>query len=58
MDPLAALGLRANILFFVQVAEKLVGTAKDIRHSVEGATTDNIDLENVTRALRNHHMRI
>ena len=58
MDPLTAVGLGANILQFIQVAAKLVGTAKDIHQSVEGATSDNVDLETVTKTLKRRYQRL
>jgi parvulin-like peptidyl-prolyl isomerase len=58
MDPLTAVGLGANILQFVQIAAKLVGAAKDIHHSVEGATAENVDLETVTETIQSRYERL
>ncbi|ORY09085.1 hypothetical protein BCR34DRAFT_603106 [Clohesyomyces aquaticus] len=47
MDPLTAVGLAANVLQFVQFAGSLIATGNEIFHSAQGATADNLILDNI-----------
>jgi hypothetical protein len=51
MDPLAALGLAANILQFFEFAGKLLQETKEIFHSAKGATVENVELQDVAGKL-------
>lgn len=52
MDPLSAIGLVANVLSFVDFGLKLLGKAREIARSAEGAPTNHLDLELVTKDLQ------
>ena len=48
LDPIAALGLAANIVQFVDFSWKLINDAKDLYESNNGASADNDVLQSVT----------
>ncbi|KAI4676950.1 uncharacterized protein J4E84_009250 [Alternaria hordeiaustralica] len=52
MEALTAIGLIANIVQFVDLGAKLVGSAKEMRDSASGMTLENKSLEDVTIEMR------
>ncbi|KAF5489811.1 hypothetical protein CGCS363_v011736 [Colletotrichum siamense] len=54
MDPLTALGLVANIVPFIEIAAKVLKTAKEIHDSESGGLDDNINLEKYATQLEQH----
>lgn len=52
MEALTAIGLIANVIQFVDLGAKLVGSAKEMRDSASGMTLENKSLEEVTIEMR------
>ncbi|KAI4605807.1 hypothetical protein J4E83_010470 [Alternaria metachromatica] len=52
MEALTAIGLIANIIQFVDLGAKLVGSAREMRDSASGMTLENKSLEEVTIQMR------
>lgn len=53
MDPLTAVGLVGNIITFIDISTKVVSRAKQQYDSASGATTENDELESLTKNLKN-----
>jgi hypothetical protein len=53
MDPLTAIGLGGNIITFVDVSTKVLSKAKQLYKSASGATSENDELESLTKSLKN-----
>ena len=51
MDPFTAIGLAASIVQFLEFGRKLVSGAVEIYRNVDGATSSNILLEQITTDL-------
>ncbi|KAI4614216.1 uncharacterized protein J4E87_009613 [Alternaria ethzedia] len=58
MEALTAIGLIANVIQFVDLGAKLVGSAKEMRNSVSGMTLENKSLEEVTIQMRDLTSRL
>jgi len=58
MEALTAIGLIANVIQFVDLGAKLVGSAKEMRNSVSGMTLENKSLEEVTIEMRDLTSRL
>ena len=58
MDPLTAIGLASNIVSFVDFAVNLISAAKEIHHSVSGATKSDQTLDRATRHLKAHYRKL
>lgn len=58
LDPLSALGLAAAIVQFVDFSSSVLKGGYDAYRSVEGATQDNVDLEQLTQSLYNFQSRL
>ncbi|KAF4827484.1 hypothetical protein CGCTS75_v008096 [Colletotrichum tropicale] len=58
MDPLTALGLVANIVPFIEIAAKVIKTAKEIHDSESGGLNDNINLEKYATQLNQHYSNL
>lgn len=52
MDPFSALGLAANIIQFIDFTASLVSSAHDIYSSATGNSSDNENLEFVSREMK------
>lgn len=52
MDPFTAIGLAGNIVAFVDIGFKLLSKAKEIHSSASGASSDNENLDSMTRRLQ------
>ena len=52
MDPLAAIGLAAAIIQFVDFSSRLIGSSREIRGSLSGATEGDQSLEIVTKEMQ------
>jgi hypothetical protein len=51
MDPISALGIASSVITFVDFAAKLISTTKKIFTSDEGATIENLELEDICNSL-------
>ncbi|OQV08118.1 hypothetical protein CLAIMM_12437 isoform 2 [Cladophialophora immunda] len=51
LDPLSAIGLAANIVQFIDFGRELISDAKEIYHSANGATAENVELQGVAENL-------
>jgi hypothetical protein len=51
MDPISALGVASSVITFVDFAAKLISTTKNIFTSDEGATIENLELEDICNSL-------
>lgn len=51
LDPLGALGLASAIVQFVDFSSSILKTGYETYHNFEGATQDNLDLEQLTGTL-------
>ncbi|OAG42303.1 hypothetical protein AYO21_03471 [Fonsecaea monophora] len=51
LDPLSAIGLAANIVQFIDFSRRLISDAKEIYHSTNGVTTENVELQDVAESL-------
>ncbi|KAJ5006471.1 hypothetical protein K4K48_003451 [Colletotrichum sp. SAR 10_66] len=58
MDPLTALGLVANIVPFIEIAAKVLKTAKEIHDSESGGLNDNVNLEKYATQLKQHYSNL
>lgn len=58
MDPLTAFGLVANIVPFIEIAAKVLKTAKEIHDSESGGLNDNINLEKYATQLKQHYSNL
>ncbi|KAH0419561.1 hypothetical protein CcaCcLH18_14354 [Colletotrichum camelliae] len=58
MDPLTALGLVANIVPFIEIAAKVLKTAKEIHDSESGGLDDNVNLEKYATQLKQHYSNL
>ncbi|KAI4702617.1 hypothetical protein J4E89_010338 [Alternaria sp. Ai002NY15] len=58
MEALTAIGLIANIVQFVDLGAKLIGSAKEMRDSASGMTVENKSLEEVTVEMRDLTSRL
>jgi hypothetical protein len=58
MEALTAIGLIANIVQFVDLGAKLIGSAKEMQASASGMTTENKSLEEVTIEMRDLTLRL
>ncbi|KAI4638616.1 hypothetical protein J4E93_009917 [Alternaria ventricosa] len=58
MEALTAIGLIANIIQFVDLGAKLVGSAKEMRDSASGMTVEDKSLEEVTIEMRDLTLRL
>jgi len=58
MEALTAIGFIANVIQFVDLGAKLVGSAKEMRNSVSGMTLENKSLEEVTIQMRDLTSRL
>ncbi|KAI4643296.1 uncharacterized protein J4E79_011236 [Alternaria viburni] len=58
MEALTAIGLIANIVQFVDLGAKLIGSAKEIHDSTSGMTMENKSLEEVTIEMRDLTWRL
>lgn len=54
MAEIAALGLAGNIVQFVDFGIKLFREGRELYRSAEGASTEAIELESITRAIRRY----
>ena len=52
MDPLTAVGLAGNIITFIDLSSKVLSTAKQLCDSASGATSENNELESLTKNLK------
>lgn len=52
MDPLTAIGLAGNIITFVDLSTKILSRTKELYESASGATTENDELESLTKNLK------
>ena len=52
MDPLTAVGLAGNIITFIDLSTKVVSRAKQLYESASGATSENDELESLTKNLK------
>jgi hypothetical protein len=52
LDPLTALGLASNIVQLIQFTSDLVAKGRDIHQSTDGALVENLELEAITKSLR------
>lgn len=52
MDPLTAVGLAGNIITFVDLSTKVLSKAKQLYGSASGATSENDELESLTKNLK------
>jgi uncharacterized protein YfkK (UPF0435 family) len=52
MDPLTAVGLAGNIITFIDLSTKVVSRAKQLYESTSGATSENDELESLTKNLK------
>jgi len=52
MDPLTAIGLAGNIITFIDVSSKVLSKAKQVYDSASGATSENDELESLTKSLK------
>jgi len=52
MDPISALSVASSVVSFVDFAAKLISATKVILHSKEGASTENLALENIYTQLQ------
>lgn len=52
MDPLTAVGLARNIIYFVDFSAKILSRAKELRESATGATAENEEVESPTKDLK------
>ncbi|KAH0843180.1 hypothetical protein FOPE_07819 [Fonsecaea pedrosoi] len=51
LDPLSAIGLAANIVQFIDFSRRLISDAKEIYHSTNGVTAENVELQDVAESL-------
>ncbi|KAF4849508.1 hypothetical protein CGCSCA4_v004152 [Colletotrichum siamense] len=58
MNPLTALGLVANIVPFIEIAAKVLRTAKEIHDSESGGLEDNVNLEKYATQLKQHYSNL
>ncbi|KAI4911316.1 hypothetical protein J4E85_011225 [Alternaria conjuncta] len=58
MEALTAIGLIANIVQFLDLGAKLIGSAKEMRDSASGMTVENKSLEEVTIEMRDLTSRL
>lgn len=58
MDPLTALGLVANIVPFIEIAAKVLKTAKEIHDSESGGLNDNVNLEKYATQMKQHYSNL
>jgi hypothetical protein len=52
MDPLTAVGLAGNIITFIDLSTKVISRTKQLYESASGATSENDELESLTRNLK------
>jgi hypothetical protein len=52
MDPLTAVGLAGNIITFVDLSTKVLSRAKELYNSASGSTSENDELESLTKSLK------
>ena len=52
MDPLTAVGLAGNIITFIDLSTKVVSRTKQLYESASGATSENDELEGLTKNLK------
>jgi hypothetical protein len=52
LDPLTALGLASNIVQLITFTSDLVAKGRDIYQSTDGALVENLELEAITKSLR------
>ncbi|OAL37221.1 hypothetical protein AYO20_03397 [Fonsecaea nubica] len=51
LDPLSAIGLAANIVQFIDFSRRLISDAKEIYHSTNGTSAENVELQDVAESL-------
>ena len=51
LDPLTAIGLVGNIVQFVDFSSRIVSKTRQLYQSADGALTENVDTETVTKDL-------
>lgn len=51
LDPLTAIGLVGNIVQFVDFSSNIISKSRQLYQSADGALTENIDTETVTKDL-------
>lgn len=51
MDPISALNVATAVVDFLEFAGALISTANEIRHSAEGASLENLKLEEICQKL-------
>ncbi|RDL35943.1 uncharacterized protein BP5553_06555 [Venustampulla echinocandica] len=58
MDPFTALGVAGNIVQFVDFAAKLISKSREIYHSVDGASSQHLDLQEIASNLNRLNGRL
>ena len=52
MDPFSALTVVTSVIIFIDFGGKLLVTGHDIHHAVDGASTENVHIEQLTADLK------